>query len=86
MPALLTKILTIVLGLALLVMFIFFERRFNAIFKGRSRKFYIGLAATGVACLAILYTVDFLYVLIGLTVLIGFIAIAPWLAEKWANR
>lgn len=68
------------------MMFIFFERRFNAIFKGRSRKFYIGLAVVGVACLTILYTVDFLYVLIGLTVLIGFIAIAPWLAEKWANR
>lgn len=82
----LTKILTIVLGLALLVMFIFFERRFSAIFKGRSRKFYLILAAIGVVCLTILYTVDFLYVLIGLTIIIGFIAIAPWLAEKWANR
>ena len=82
----LTKILTIVLGLALLVMFIFFERRLTAIFKGRSRKFYIGLAVAGIVCLTILYTVDLLYVLIGLTILVGFIAIAPWLAEKWANR
>lgn len=84
--SMLTKILIILLGIALLVAFIFFERRMNAIFKGRSRAFYVGLAAAGVASLAILHFVDFIYIVIGLAIIVAITAILPWLADRWPRR
>lgn len=81
-----SKIVIIVLGITLLVMFIFMEKRLNAIFKGRSRRFYIGMSAVGLAALVMLYTVDFIYILMGLGVILGLIAIAPWLVDRFYRR
>lgn len=81
-----SKIAIIVLGITLLVMFIFMEKRLNAMFKGRSKKFYIGLGAVGVAILAITNIFGFIYILIGAAVILGLLAIAPWVIDRWPRR
>lgn len=82
----LSKIVIIVLGITLLVMFAVMEKRLNAIFKGRSKRFYIGMSAAGLAVLAIISIFEFIYILIGIGVIVGLIAIAPWLVDRFPRR
>lgn len=82
----LSKIVIIVLGITLLVMFVFMEKRLNAIFKGRSKLFYIGMSAAGLAILAIIHFFDFIYILIAIGVILGLLAIAPWVIDRLPRR
>ncbi|MEW7008668.1 MULTISPECIES: hypothetical protein [unclassified Lentilitoribacter] len=82
----LSKIIIILLGITLLIMFAFMEKRLNAIFKGRSKLFYIGTATAGLAILAIINLFDLIYILIGLVIIGALIAIAPWLVDRWPRR
>lgn len=81
-----SKIVIILLGITFLVMFAFMERRLNAIFKGRSKLFYIGLAAAALAALAILHFFDFIYILIGVVLILLLLAATPWLLDRFPRR
>ena len=81
------KILTLIIGIALLIGFIFFERRMNAIFKGRSKYFYWGVGIACVLAFIALHTLDFIYILLALAVIISGLTlapiVAPWIIMKW---
>lgn len=77
------KITLIVLGIALIIAFTFFEKRMKEIFYHRSKLFYASLAAAFIAAIAILALVDFTYIFVAIVVVILLLAIAPKLVDKF---